>query len=89
MLATTSVGQLIAQGKKITGVASLEELLPDTGSFEVLDTTTVLLIVAPGAALTFTTRVTLAAPPRRIVPSEQVTFPVPPGGGAVTCPGWL
>jgi hypothetical protein len=72
----------------VTGVASVEELLPDSGSFDALDTTTVLLIVEPGAALTFTTRVTLADPPRRIVPSEQVTFPVPPSGGAVDVP-WL
>lgn len=88
MSATTSAGQLIAQGKKITGVVSIEELLPDTGSFDVLATTTVLLIVEPGVALTFTTRVTLAEPPRRIVPSEQVTVPVPPTGGAVDVP-WL
>lgn len=72
----------------MTGVISIAELLPGPGSFDVLVTEAVLLIVDPAAAMTRTTSVILAEPPNAIGPSEQVTGPVPPGGGAVKVP-WL
>ena len=75
-------------GEKITEVIVLEELLPGPGSFDVLVTEAVLSIIEPGPAVTLTTRVMLAEPPDAIEPSEQVTIPVPPGGGAVNVP-WL
>lgn len=71
----------------MTAVFAVAELL---AGFESLDkplTVAVLVIVAPGAALTFTTRVIATDPPDPSAPSEQVTVPVPPGGGVLQLPG--
>jgi hypothetical protein len=52
--------------------------------FEV--TVAVSVIVLPEEALTLTTRVILKVVPLAMVPTVQVTVPVPPTGGAVQLP---
>lgn len=80
-------GHVSVQVPDETAVLAMAELL--TG-FESLDrplTVAVLVIVAPGAALTFTTREIVADPPDTSAGSEQMTVPVPPVGGALQLPG--
>lgn len=71
----------------MTAVLAVAELLTGFGSLDMPLTIAVLVIVAPGAALTFTTRLIATETSDGSAPSEQVTVPVPPGGGVLQLPG--
>ena len=75
------------QGPAMTAVFAAAELLPKFISADIPLTIAVLVIVAPGAALTFTTRLIATDPAGAIAPSEQMTAPVPPTGGVLQLPG--
>jgi len=54
---------------------------------EVFEVTVALsVIILPDDALTLTTRLIFSEVPLAIVPTVQVTLPVPPTGGAVQLP---
>lgn len=83
-----SAGQVSthALADAIAVVAVAELLLGlESGRLVVL-TELVFIIVEPGGAVTFTTSVIVAVAPLFSVPSEQVTVPVPPGGGVTQLP---
>lgn len=80
-------GHVSEQVPEVTTVFAVAELLTGFESFDMPLTVAVLVIVAPGGALTFTTREIAADPPEMSAPSEQLTDPVPPGDGALQLPG--
>jgi hypothetical protein len=80
-------GHVSEQVPAVTAVFAVAELLTGFGSLDMPLTVAMLVIVAPGAALTFTTSVIATDPGGAIGPSEQETVPVPPGGGVLQLPG--
>lgn len=79
-------GQVIVQAAT-TMVLAVAELLVRFRSLDMPLIIAVLVIVAPGGALTFTTSVIATDPLAGSAPSEHVTVPVPPGGGVLQLPG--
>jgi hypothetical protein len=67
-------------------VDAVAELLLEFKSGVSLLTVVVFVIVEPVGAVTFTTRVIGTVAPLFSTPIEQVTVPVPPGGGATQLP---
>ena len=67
-------------------MVAVDELFLVLGSEVVEVTVAVSVIVLPDDALTLTTRVILKVTPLAMVPTVQVTVPVPPTGGAVQLP---
>lgn len=67
-------------------MVAVAELLVVLGSEVVEVTAAVSVIVLPDAAVTLTTRVILSELAFPMVPTVQVTVPVPPTGGAVQVP---
>ena len=85
---TKSDGQVREQpSSEFTSVKAVAELLLGFGSLDVPPIVAVLVIVPPGAALTFTTRVIDTDPMVEIGPSEQLTVPTLPTGGVLQVPG--
>jgi hypothetical protein len=70
-----------------TVVVVVAELFAEFGSgVTLLLANVVFVIVEPGGAVTLTTRVIVTIASLLIVPGEQVTVPVPPGGGVAQLP---
>jgi len=82
-----SDGHVRLQLGEKTLVVETAELLPRVGSPDMPLIIAVFVIVEPGAALTFTTRVIDVDPVVERGPRLQVTVPVPPGGGVEQLPG--
>jgi hypothetical protein len=87
-LTVTLAGQLsVHEDPETTAVVAVAELFPGFESgVTLLLADVVFVIVEPGGAVTFTTRVIVTVAPLLIVPNAQVTVPVPPGGGVTQLP---
>jgi len=82
-----SAGHVRIHPEEKTVVFEVAELLIRFGSPDIPPIIAVFVIVAPGAALTFTTRVIAVDPMVERGPRLQVIVPVPPTGGVLQLPG--